>query len=364
MSRSASQPRIHAVVLAGGAGERFWPASRQRVPKPFLALGEDRSLIEATLDRARRFAAPDDCWVVCGEEHRRSVIRITGLPPRRVLVEPRRRNTAMAVGLAALRIAAEDPRAVMAILPADHRIPDETAFSRAMLRAARAAATADVLVTLGVRPTRPETGYGYIQVGKAVGSAYRGLHRVRRFVEKPDEARARRFLRSGGFLWNAGIFVWSAETILGEIERCAPDLHRALAPVRRTPRGRGAADAIRRAYARAPSLPVDVAILERSRRVWTLPVGFRWSDVGTWQSLAEELGVRAGQNQVLGGDVLMHDASGNLVWGHRRTIALVGVEGLAVVDTGDALLVARLDRSPAVREIVAALRAADREDLT
>lgn len=366
MSRGLRQ-RLHAVVLAGGAGERFWPRSRQKLPKPFLALGDDVSLIEATVARAQRFAAPDGIWAVCGEEHRRSVIRVTGIPAARVMVEPRRRNTAMAVALAAARIHAEDPDAVLAILPADHRIPDRSAFARAIRTAARAAEEAGVLVTLGVRPTRPETGYGYIEVGDAVGESHAGLHRVRRFVEKPNATRARRFLRQGGFLWNAGIFVWTARTILEEIERCAPDVHRALAPVLATPRGRGAAEAIRRAYAKAPSLPVDVAVMERSRKVWTLPVEFRWSDVGTWQSLAEELGVGRGPeggNRVLGGEAVLHEATGNLVWGDRRLIALVGVEDLAIVDTGDALLVAKLDRSPELRRVVDELRARKREDLT
>lgn len=356
------RPRFHAVVLAGGAGERFWPRSRQKVPKPFLALGDEVSLLEATVARARRFTAPDGVWVVCGREHRRNVMRITGIPGGRVIVEPARRNTAMAAGLAAARIAAEDPHAVLAVLPADHRIPDATAFASAMRRAGRAAVAGESLVTLGVRPTRPETGYGYIRAGEPVGGEHKGLHRVRRFVEKPDASRARRFLREGGYLWNAGIFVWTARTILEEIARCAPDVSRALGPILRTPRGRGAAEAIRRAYARAPSRSIDVAVMERSRRVWTLPVDFRWSDVGTWQSLAEELGVGPG-NRVLAGDAVLHEAKGNLVWGDRRLIALVGVEDLAVVDTGDALLVAKLDRSPELRRVVQELRTRKRDDL-
>jgi mannose-1-phosphate guanylyltransferase len=186
---------------------------------------------------------------------------------------------------------------------------------------------------------------------------------VARFVEKPSAARARRFLQHGGHLWNAGIFIWGVRTILEEVEAHAPGVHRALAPVRRSPRGRKAPAAIERAYGRCPSLPIDVAVLEKSRRVWVLPVDFRWSDVGTWQSLAEELGVEPGRNRVLGGDVVAHEATGNLVWGDRRTIALVGVEGLAVIDTGDALLVTSLDESPEVKRVVDELRSRGRGDL-
>jgi mannose-1-phosphate guanylyltransferase/mannose-6-phosphate isomerase len=351
--------RIHAVILAGGAGERFWPLSRARRPKPFLALGDRRVLLAQAVARARRVAG--QVWVVCGRAHAREVMRVTGLPARRVLVEPARRNTAMAIGFAAARIGAEAPDAVLLVLPADHRIPDAAAFARAARRAAAGAVAAGALVTLGVRPTRPEAGYGWIDPGPRVPGV-RGLHRVRRFVEKPGEARARRFLR-GGLLWNAGIFAWEGRTILEEIQRCAPDVHRALAPVRRTPRGRGAAAAARRAFGRAPARSIDHAVLERSRRVLVLPVDFAWSDVGTWASLAESLGVGPGRNRTLAGGLVALDSGGNLVRGAGRLVALVGVEGLAVIETDDALLVARLDRSADVRGVVRELRARGRRDL-
>ena len=363
MARRA--PRIHAVVLAGGAGERFWPASRRHHPKPLLRVAEGKTLLGATLDRARRFAR-DRIWVVCGAEHAQPLRRSSGLPAGRVLVEPLRRNTAMAVALAAERIAAEDPDAVMAVLPADHRIPDAKAFATAIRSAARAAADAEVLVTLGVKPTRPDTGLGYIQVGSKVGRKHPGLHRARRFVEKPDAAKARRYLRQGGYLWNAGIFVWGARTLLEEVEAHEPGIHRALEPVRSALRRskRLSQPVLRRAYRRAPSLPIDVAVMERSQRVWTLPVRFHWSDVGTWSSLADELGVTASRSISVSGELAFDDGGGNLVWADGKTVALLGVEGLAVIDTGDALLVARLDRSPELRRVVEALKASGRADVT
>ena len=361
MKRAAGA--LHAVILAGGAGERFWPASRRSHPKPLLAVVAGRSLLEATVARARRFAGPDRVWVVCGHEHAAAVRREAGIPARRLLVEPQRRNTALAIAWAAERIAAEDPSAVLAVLPADHHIPDAAAFARTLRRAARAAAAAGTLVTLGVAPTRPDTGYGYIHAGAPLGGAQAGLRRVRRFVEKPDAATARRFLRSGGYYWNAGIFVWTARAILAEIEACAPPLHRALAPLRRAPRRIGRA-ALARVYRGAPSLPIDVAVLERSRRVVTLPVRFRWSDVGTWASLAEELGVAPARTRVIAGSLAFEEPAGNLVWGGERLIALLGVQGLAVIDTPDALLVARLERSSEVRRIVTALKAGGRADVT
>jgi mannose-1-phosphate guanylyltransferase/mannose-6-phosphate isomerase len=372
------RPTIHAVILAGGAGERFWPASRREWPKPFMRVVGGRTLLEATLERAGRFAAADRIWIVCGAEHAAAMRSESGLERDRVLVEPSRRNTAMAVAWAAVRIAAEDPDAVMAVLSADHHIPDSRAFARAIKHCARAADRASVLLTLGVRPTRPDTGYGYIQQGEAIGAEFPGLHSVKRFVEKPDLASARSYLARGDHLWNAGVFVWSARTFLEEVEAHAPELHLALAPLSAHPRGRNRS-AVEEAYDAAPSLPVDVAILEKSERVWTIPVDFAWSDVGTWASLAEELGVGkpvegrrpsgsarpdADGNCVVAGDVMLMDSRANLVWGRHRVVALLGVEDLAVIDTDDVILVTKLDRSPDVRKFVAALKAKGRDDLT
>jgi len=357
-------PRIHAVILAGGAGERFWPASRSAIPKPFLRVVGNRTLLEATTARARRVATRSGVWVVCGAEHARAIRAATQLPPARVLVEPVRRDTAAAVALAALRIEAADPEAVMLVLPADHHIPDVGAFATDVRRAAVAAVASGALVTLGVAPTRPETGYGYIQRGDAAGPDHPGLFRVRRFVEKPDPARARRYLRQGGYLWNAGIFVWTARAILAEIARYMPELSNALESLRNAGRrlSRTALDA---AYRSAPSAPIDTGVMERSRRVWTLPVSWHWSDVGTWESLAQELGVATGQSRAVAGELVFDDRGGNLVWGQTgRPVALVGIEGVAVIDAGDALLVARLDRSNDIREVVKVLKANGRSDVT
>jgi mannose-1-phosphate guanylyltransferase len=365
MSGRRGGPSLHAVILAGGTGERFWPVSRAARPKPLLAALGGRTLLAATLARARRAAGARRVWLVCGREHAAAMRRASGLPAARVLVEPARRNTALAIALAAHRIAAEDPGAVLAVLPADHRIGDPDAFDRALRRAARAATTG-ALVTLGVRPTRADPGLGYISLGPAVGPPHGGLHRVRRFVEKPGAGRARRFVESGAYLWNAGIFVWSARAILEEIDAHVPELRDAMSVLRTaSPWGARSTQArVARAYRAARAISVDHGVLERSRRVWCLPVSFPWSDVGTWQSLAEALGVNRGRSAVVEGEVVACDATGNLVWGRaRRPIALLGVEGLAVVDSGDALLVARLDRSGELRRVVGELRGRGRVDL-
>ena len=346
-------PRLVAVILAGGSGTRFWPLSRKRHPKPLLRAGGRATLLGEAVARARRLAKPRDVWLVCGAEHAAAMRRAAGLAKDRVLVEPAPRNTAPAIALAAIQIAARDPDAVLAVLSADHRIPDAAAFAASVRRAAPAAA-AGALVTLGVEPSRAETGYGYIRLGREAGPEFPGLHRVARFVEKPDRARAERFLARGGFLWNAGIFVFSARAILAEIEHCAPALAEALVPLRRAAaRGRELSAA---SWAKLPAEPIDTAVLERSRRVWCLPVSWHWSDVGSWRSLAEELGVTAAASRTLEGLAHYVEAPGNLVRGHDRPIFLVGVEGLAVIDAGDALLVVDLERSATVRDVVARLR--------
>ncbi len=363
--RKAAGPRIHAVVLAGGAGTRFWPLSREARPKPMLRVADGSStLLEATVARARAFAPASRTWLVCGREHARPMGRLARIPAARTRAEPRMRNTAAAVALAAERIAASDPDAVLAILSADHRIPDRRAFAAAIRRAARAASRQDVMVTLGVQPTRPDPAYGYIRLGAALPKPDAGLHAVSRFIEKPDRARAQRYLASGRYRWNAGVFVFRARVLLDELARHAPDVHGALAPVRAVPAsGRGLAGAIEQAYRRMPALPIDKAVMERSRSVWCLPVTFRWSDVGTWRSLAEELGVGPNVTQVIDGEALLCDSTGNLVRGHDRPVVLLGVEGLAVIDAGDALLVASLERSGDVREVVSRLRKTGRSDL-
>ncbi len=350
--------------MAGGAGTRFWPLSREAHPKPLLSIGRGRTLLGETLVRARRVATGDCVWLVCGASHAKDMKKAAGLPGRRVLVEPLMRNTAAVIALAAHRIVREDPDGVMAVLPADHRIPQShgTAFSRAIRKAAWAAADAHALVTLGVKPSRAETGYGYIRLGKRVGRAHPGLRRVGRFVEKPDAVKARRYLKNPSYLWNAGIFVWRAATLLEELAEWAPEIARPLAPLGKAS-ARNLSPAIEKAYRKTKAMPIDVALLERSRNVWCLPADFRWSDVGTWKSLAEELGVSETVTKVLQGEAWLCDSQGNLVAAGDRPVVLLGVSNLAVVDAGDAILVANLDRSAEVKDVVERLRREGRTDL-
>jgi mannose-1-phosphate guanylyltransferase len=336
--------------MAGGSGTRFWPRSRQRVPKQLLPIAGRRSLLADTLARVRGLAAPRHTWVVTAAHHATAVRREAhGLPRGNVLVEPVGRNTAAAVGLAALRVARQAPDAVMLVLPADHAIGDAAAFRATLARAAEVAADTDRLVTIGVAPTHPETGYGYIQTGEPLGAP--DALAVARFIEKPDLARARALLDGGDVLWNAGIFAWRVARILEELRRWVPDV---MAPLEAAV-ARGTPRALAQAYRRIPAISIDTGVLERAERVAVVRAGFPWSDVGSWAAVADLWRNGAEPNAVRGRTVLV-DSAGCVVDAGSRLVALVGVQDLVVVDTPDALLVCPKSRAQDVRLVVDELR--------
>jgi mannose-1-phosphate guanylyltransferase len=262
-------PHLFAVILAGGSGTRFWPASRAARPKQFLPIVGGRPMIEETRERLRGLVADEDVLVVTAAEQVELVREaLPDLPPENVVAEPEARNTAAAVALSALVVARRDPSAVQIVLPADHVIEPAASFRRTLAAAAEAASSEDCLVTLGIQPDHPATGYGYIEVGAALGERDGiPVREVARFVEKPDLETAVEFLASGRFLWNAGIFVWSTPAILAALARHAPDVHEPLAAA-------GESE-LARAYARVPRRPIDVAVLEKADNVRCLPLRMR-----------------------------------------------------------------------------------------
>lgn len=338
--------------MAGGSGTRFWPRSRTRVPKQLLPIVGRRSLLAETLARVRPLVAPRSTWVVTASSHATAVRRESrGVPRGHVLVEPQGRNTAAAIALAALRIGAVAPDGVMAVLPADHAVGDPARFRETLDRALTLAATTDRLVTIGVPPTYPETGYGYIQVGDLLGAAEEGMHAVARFIEKPDRARAETLIAAGDTLWNAGMFAWRVERILAELRRWLPDLMGALEPAVR----RGTATALARAYRRLPAISIDHGVLERAEHVAVVRATFPWSDVGSWAAVADLWRNGDAANAVRGLAVLL-DSAGCIVDAGSRLVALVGAKDLVVVDTPDAVLVCPTDRAQDVRLVVDELR--------
>ncbi len=323
----------HAVILAGGGGTRLWPASRSRRPKQFLPIGTEpgETLLGAT---ARRLQA-DATWVVTGGDYAAAAREI--LPAARVLVEPAARNTAAAVGLAARAIAAADPDALIGVFPSDQHIAAADAFREAADRAYRLAARENAIVALGIRPTRAETGFGYLEPD---GPGPDGSLRVARFVEKPDAAAAARYV-AAGYLWNAGIFFFRAARILAEIRAHLPRLAAALDD----------GD-----WSALPSISIDYGIMERATGILAVPGDFGWNDVGSFTALADIRPADA-QGNVAQGLLVAHEATGNIaVADAGHVIALVGVSDLVVVQAGDAVLVLPRDRAQDVREIVRLLR--------
>ena len=310
------------------------------------------------------FAPPERTWVVVGEPLRALVRTALGERPGvQTLLEPVSRNTAAAIAWTAATVLGRVGSGVLAVLPADHHIPDRRAFAGAIRQAAAIATRRDALVLIGIEPSRPDPAYGYLRIGEVESD---GAARVGRFVEKPDAPRARRYVRSGRYLWNAGMVVAPASRILAEVRSHAPEVWRALGATleevargRRVPRRRLAA-----AYRRVKAISFDHAVLERARHVFAVPGRFAWSDIGSWDALKDHLPPADGRNRNLGARPLAFDAQDNLVWNESgRAVVLLGVDGLVVVDTRDALLVCRPERAEEGRQVVEGLSRQGRKEL-
>jgi mannose-1-phosphate guanylyltransferase len=366
----ARAPRVFSIVLAGGSGTRFWPLSRHRRPKQLLPLSGRKPLIVETVDRLRGICAPGDIAVVCGQAHAKAIrALLPRLPAANVLVEPAARNTAPCIGWAALRVHKQDPDGVLLVLPSDHHVADLPGFREVLRRCVRVAADG-TLCTVGIRPTRPETGYGYLRVGEAHGGGSRpgrltgagrrpehliGAHRVAAFVEKPDAKRAAAYLSLGNYLWNGGIFAFRADAILAEIERQLPVLHRVLKRLAPAIGTRGETAALRRWFPKAPSISIDYGVMERAERVAVIEADVGWSDLGSFGALPEVRTVDKLGN-VVEGEAVLIDCRDCVVLAGRRPVAVVGMNHAVVVDSGDAILVVPRDRCQNVREVVAELR--------
>jgi mannose-1-phosphate guanylyltransferase len=357
---------LHAVILAGGSGTRFWPLSRVKKPKQFLALVTAETLIAETEKRIAPLCRPEDRWVVCGKDHVAGVqAALPGLLPGRMIAEPAARNTAPAIGLAAARVHAVDPDATLIILPSDHHIALPDAFRAALQRAVAACQGGDLL-TLGIRPTRPETGYGYLKRGHAREGE--GSWAVEAFVEKPDATTAARYLQDSAYSWNAGIFVFRADAILAAIARHLPQIHAGLQTISAALReGEAAGEAaIAQVFPRLASISIDYGVMEpeshSTHRIALVPGDFGWSDVGSFAALPEVRALDARGN-ALAGDALIVDCDDSVVLAEGgRLVAAVGLRGLCVIDAGDALLVVPRDRAQDVRSVVDALKSAGRLD--
>lgn len=352
-------PHFYPVILAGGRGTRFWPLSRKRRAKQLLALDGKHTMIQQTVARLAPMAAPSRFWIITNDDLRPAIIRqLPRLPSNQIIAEPAGRNTAPAIGLAAFLLLRHDPDAVLGLFPSDHVIADQTQYRATLARGIEIAAAGENIVVLGIRPTRPETGYGYIEVG----APDQGSLCVRRFTEKPDFERAKQFLDAGNYFWNSGMFLWRADTLANALREHLPNTAPLLEKIAAAYGTRKFADTFRRLYPKCENISIDYAVLEpRSAkgearsRIFCLPSDFGWNDLGSWTALHEHHVAKAkqgGESRTSASGSFALNAKNNYVHAPGKFVALIGVSNLVIVETEDALLVTTLEQSQDVGKVV------------
>lgn len=355
-----TNPHFYPVILAGGRGTRFWPLSRKRRAKQLLALDGKHTMIQQTVARLRPIAAPSHFWIITNGDLRPAILRqLPKLPSKQVIAEPVGRNTAPAIGLAAFLLLREDPDAVLGLFPSDHVIAEPAQYRATLAKGIAIAAAGENIVVLGIRPTRPETGYGYIEAGAPDAD---GSLRVRRFTEKPDLTTARQFLDAGNYFWNSGMFLWRAATLANALREHLPNTAPLLDKIAAAYGTSKFTNTFRRLYPKCENISIDYAVLEpRSAkgegqsRIFCLPSDFGWNDLGSWTALHEHHVAKAkpvdGSPISAAGSFALN-AKNNYVHAPGKFVAVVGVSNLVIVETEDALLVTTLDQSQDVGKVV------------
>lgn len=342
---------VHAVILAGGSGSRLWPLSRQDLPKQFLALDGGVTLLQTTINRLAPMIDVKSVLIVTQEALAKGEA-YHALLPYQTLFEPTGRNTAPAIALAAAYLTQGGADPIMVVLPADHIIKDEVRF-RAHLKIAVEAAESGKLVTFGILPNRPDTGFGYIKARRGDNPE---IYEVERFTEKPDEQTAERFLKDGDYYWNSGMFVWRASVILEEIQQHLPAVHQVIQNIIAESSAMGKFQkAVEKHFAAMPSISIDYGVLEKSGRVSLIPCDIGWNDVGSWQAV-HEISTHDKNGNALQGKVIALDCKNSLIRAEKRLVAAIGVEDLCVIETADAILISKNDQTQRVREVVDELK--------
>ena len=347
----------YVAIMAGGIGSRFWPMSRTNHPKQFLdILNTGQTLIQQTLTRYKKVAPIENIFVVTSKEYVDVVKKqLPELPEENILAEPSRKNTATCIAYIAFKLFQKDPEAVMIAAPADNLIPDLDQFSITANKALDFVTSVNALVTIGIKPTSPNTGYGYIQHdGPEVAP---GVHKVKTFTEKPNLELAKTFLSSGDFLWNAGIFTWKVKNILTAFEKFMPEIYEVFAAEKdnlNTPKEK---EAIEKIYPQCTSNSIDFGVMENASNVYVIPASFSWSDLGTWNSAWENMGKDKSKNAVAGDHVMMIDTKNSVVHvPNNKLVLLQGLEDYIVVDTKDVLMICKKEKEQEIKEYVAELK--------
>jgi mannose-1-phosphate guanylyltransferase len=348
----------YAVIMAGGVGSRFWPVSRVNRPKQFLdILGMGQSLLQMTYQRFAEILPEENIYIVTNEAYRELIHeQLPSIDEQQILGEPLAKNTAPCIAYACSKIASKDKDAVVVVAPSDHLIINQKSFIEQVSKGLKFASENDALVTLGIKPSRPDTGYGYIQFMPEASEPE--VHKVKTFTEKPNEELAQQFMDSGEFLWNAGIFIWSMDSILGAIDEFMPDTSELFKKGEAhyfTPTEQSY---IERIYPICQSISIDYGIIEKAENVFVIPSDFGWSDLGTWKSLFEVADKKDGSNVLLGDEIELHNSDNNLVYASKKKVVILeGVKDMFVLDTPDALLICHKDKEQEVKGIVKKLKA-------
>jgi mannose-1-phosphate guanylyltransferase len=343
--------------MAGGIGSRFWPMSRTAKPKQFLdLLGTGRSLIQWTYDRFKHICPPENIYFITNKDYQ-DIMReqLPGVPDANIIAEPSRKNTAPCAAYFAHKIAALNPNANIIMSPADHLILDERSFERTVYEALDLVARNDVLLTLGVKPTRPDTGYGYIQYD--VEEELDAMYRVKTFTEKPSLELANTFLKSGDFLWNSGLFVWNVRSIMDAVERYLPEIHEVFESAKDVYNTPKEVEVITDLYSQCTNISIDYGIMEKAKNVFVVPSYFGWCDLGTWESAYENSEKDYLGNAVYGNQVMVIDATECMVKvPNDKLVLLQGLENFVVIDTPDVLLICERNREQQIKEYVAEVK--------
>jgi mannose-1-phosphate guanylyltransferase len=341
---------FHALIMAGGKGERFWPLSRESRPKQVLSLLGDKTMIELTVERLLPLIPRERIWIVTNAGQAKMMARVMPkFPKKNFIIEPVGRDSAGAVMLGCAQIAQQDPQAITALLPADHLIKDIKGYLTVLENAFRYAARSGDLLTIGIKPWEPSSAYGYIERGEPIPFRAKGdvrFYKVRKFVEKPDLSTAREMLKTRRFYWNAGMFVWSVDAIRQAFERHSPVHAEGWEEIIRSSKGY-----MRGGFLNLPKISIDYAVMEKARNIGMAEGEFDWDDVGSWSALARHLPMNSEGNAVKG-EALTVDARDCMVFGEKQTIALLGVKDLIVVQTADAILICHKDAAQRVKEVV------------
>lgn len=361
-------PNVYAVIMAGGVGSRFWPRSREKTPKQLLEIVTKETMIQSTVKRVSDLIEPKNILIVTNKLQKPQVIKqLPHIPASNIIVEPQGRNTAPCIGLASLFVHQNDPDAVMVVLPADHIMQDEEEFRRVLRLAIWVAYESGKLITVGIQPVRPETGYGYIQfVDEDLDhqNPYftRGVFKVKTFAEKPNEATALQFIKSGDFLWNSGMFIWRADAILREIKHLLPELDQELTKINDAIGTDGYDQVVETSYRMIRSISIDYGVMEKAKDVYVIKGNFGWSDVGSWDEVFRISGKDEQGNSVTGRSYQL-DSKNTLIYAGDKFVATIGVEDLIVIATDNGVLVCRQGRSQEVKEVVDYLRRKQMNDL-